>query len=512
MHLKVSKRGDRQYLSVVQNYREGGATKTKTIESIGYADEFAHLYDDPVEHFRAYVRQLNERAERGQEHVSIQLSRDAIIPTRTGTTQFRLGCAIALGYLDALGTSRYFAKHAHSRSMPSATARVFEMLSAERMLHVASKWESWQRRASFPRECQFSFEETYASLEWIGAHAQDIAAHMARAYEDSCGSYDLSRVYLVANSFPFVVADEQQADVAESGSLVQDVAVGLVLDSLGMPLGYRVLKGGLTPAGLLEGALEVRESFCAQRVVVVVGRLPDAPGVMRALGQAGVGFVVYRPLESEGERLARWAADTRGYAVSESGNWSMKTRVRNVDLGEVSQLKDVVLKGRDYTLRIQRSASGASVSSSPATSSGSVCVSSTETGFSGAAIFHLYRELWRTNEPFQVMESDFWPAPYPIDQQLHIQAHFVLCFAAFFALRLLRVRMGYAFNAAQTADALLRMEGIHLSQNWYLFSYRSAVSDSIEDAVGLERARRLRPRADIRHATACARKSAYNAG
>ena len=48
MHLKKTKRGERVYLSVVQNYREGGKTKTKTIESIGYVDQFTSQYADPI--------------------------------------------------------------------------------------------------------------------------------------------------------------------------------------------------------------------------------------------------------------------------------------------------------------------------------------------------------------------------------------------------------------------------------------------------------------------------------
>lgn len=56
MHLKKTKRGERVYLSVVQNYREGGKTKTKTIESIGYVDQFTSQYADPIAHFQAYGR------------------------------------------------------------------------------------------------------------------------------------------------------------------------------------------------------------------------------------------------------------------------------------------------------------------------------------------------------------------------------------------------------------------------------------------------------------------------
>lgn len=63
MHLKKTKRGERVYLSVVQNYREGGKTKTKTIESIGYVDQFTSQYADPI----APLPSLRRRAQRTGE-------------------------------------------------------------------------------------------------------------------------------------------------------------------------------------------------------------------------------------------------------------------------------------------------------------------------------------------------------------------------------------------------------------------------------------------------------------
>ena len=121
-------------------------------------------------------------------------------------------------------------------------------------------------------------------------------------------------------------------------------------------------------------------------------------------------------------------------------------------------------------------------------------------------IFHLYREIWRLAEPFQVLESDFSPSPYPVSHDQHIQAHFLICYAAFFALRLLRADMGWRYNAAQVADALLRMEGAYLDENWFLFSYRSDITDAIEEAAGVDIARRLRTPPEIRRDIARARE------
>ena len=79
MHLKKTKRGERVYLSVVQNYREGGKTKTKTIESIGYVDQFTSQYADPIAHFQAYVAELNERAKSENPPIAFTFPRDATI-------------------------------------------------------------------------------------------------------------------------------------------------------------------------------------------------------------------------------------------------------------------------------------------------------------------------------------------------------------------------------------------------------------------------------------------------
>ena len=155
MHLKKTKRGERVYLSVVQNYREGGKTKTKTIESIGYVDQFTSQYADPIAHFQAYVAELNKRAKSENPPIAFTFPRDATIDD-THIAQARWGSAIALAYLDALGVRRFFENRAGHVGFPAHAGRIFEMLASERMIHVAPKRETWQRRASFPRTCDFT--------------------------------------------------------------------------------------------------------------------------------------------------------------------------------------------------------------------------------------------------------------------------------------------------------------------------------------------------------------------
>ena len=167
------------------------------------------------------------------------------------------------------------------------------------------------------------------------------------------------------------------------------------------------------------------------------------------------------------------------------------------------RVKDTVLWGRDYAKLARKGR--AEGDSHDASLDGYICISSSETRLSAGTLFHIYRELWRLTEPFQLLESDFSPSPYPVAHGVHLRAHFLMCYAAFFALRLLRSDMGWSRNAAQVADALLRMEGSHVAENWFLFSYRSPVTDEIEQAAGVSVARRLRTAADIRREIAKAR-------
>ena len=63
MYLKKSfiKKTGRTYLSIVHGYRDqDGKSRTKTIKSIGYLDELAKQYDDPIEHFKNLAKQMQQ--------------------------------------------------------------------------------------------------------------------------------------------------------------------------------------------------------------------------------------------------------------------------------------------------------------------------------------------------------------------------------------------------------------------------------------------------------------------
>ena len=532
MHLKISKRGERRYLSVVQNYRENGKTKTRTIESIGYADAFADRYPDPIAHFRAYVDKLNEAQRASREPVTLSFARDEQIEAG-GEPTAREGAGIVLAYLDALGVGAFFRACAHDAGQVPQAGRVFEMLAAERAQHVTSKLEAWQARASFPRACDFGFKEVYEALPAIARASAGLVTHMNRAYERIRGKRDASVVYLVLQSFSFATANDVDSarHLHGTGAGRPVVGLGMALDRDGVPITYWIMPAAPDAADVRRTVDRLKRDLGARRVIVVAGRTPHAAHIAHDLARTGDGFVINRPLRpDDGDRRA-WIADPAGYRESRSGNYRIKSRIveaQGAPKGDV--VKDVVLWGRDYTARARQARTERAQQSSewaalaqetqaaapaepdpaahatpPADLDGYVCVASSEVDLSEAALFHIYREIWRLAEPFQIMEADVSPSPFPVPHADHVRAHFLICYTSFFALRLLRADMGWRYNAAQVAQALLEMRGAHLRDNWYLFSYRSPVSDAIEEAAGVPVARKLRTTGDMRTLISTAR-------
>ena len=398
----------------------------------------------------------------------------------TAVPPARLGAAIALGCLDALGIRDYFHARAGREGFPPQAGRVFEMLACERMMHATSKRESWATRASFPRACEFSFGEVYEALPCFAREKTRLDAQTRKSWLQIGGKADVGRAFLICGSYAFPV---------DGGSRRASIAVAL--DDDGMPIGYHDMEGRLNPEKFREAADELKRRSGASHAVIVAGGLRDLDPTMAELAKTGDGFALYQRDFKTVPELAAWAEDEEGYAPL-GGDVFMKWRISNriLENGNELPVKEIVLRGGGY-----------------ATNYSHAMLVSSELDMSGAAIVQLYRELWRQAEPFQPLEADFSSIPHPTDARDHIQAHFALCYAAFFALRLLRWKMGHLYNAADTADALLNMDGTHLQQNYYLFNYRNAVTDRIEESVGLEKARRLRTRADMRSVPKAVRKA-----
>ena len=64
VYLKINTANGKSYLYIVQSYREPKTKKTKKtiIKSLGCLEDLEKVYPDPISHFRAVVKNMNENA------------------------------------------------------------------------------------------------------------------------------------------------------------------------------------------------------------------------------------------------------------------------------------------------------------------------------------------------------------------------------------------------------------------------------------------------------------------
>ncbi len=79
---------ERVCLYFVEGYRENGKIKQRTIERIGFVDEFTHLYKDPLEHFKEIAIQKTKEKQERLKSITIELDPEAILPFDENTDSY----------------------------------------------------------------------------------------------------------------------------------------------------------------------------------------------------------------------------------------------------------------------------------------------------------------------------------------------------------------------------------------------------------------------------------------
>ena len=86
---------------------------------------------------------------------------------------------------------------------------------------------------------------------------------------------------------------------------------------------------------------------------------------------------------------------------------------------------------------------------------GYFAIITSEMDYDAKKIREVYHGLWRIEESFRILKSDFDARPIYVNKRSHIRAHFLVCFTSLIIIRLIQHFMGEnALSAERIADAL----------------------------------------------------------
>lgn len=334
MYLHKSKRKDgRVYLALVEGYRQDGKSKMRTVESLGYLDKLQKLYDDPIAHFQAVCDERNAAKEAEAQAVAIEIHPQQKIDKRA-VARKNIGSAVLLAVYNALGVETVIRNATRGSKAGYDANAVMRLLTVERILDPGSKKHAWENRGRHFFRTEFSLDDTYRALDPICACRDRIVSAVNRAV-DKMGIRDTACVFYDVTNYYFEVDEPgglRQKGVSKEHRKGPIVQMGLLQDSGGIPIGYRLFPGN-TPdvCTMLDVLAGMKRDYKCQRVIAVGDKGNNCSTNIAALTARGDGFVYsqsIRGAKSDAE-LKAWVLSEAGYARACDGEGRVTYKVKS---------------------------------------------------------------------------------------------------------------------------------------------------------------------------------------
>lgn len=555
MYLKKSKQGNgRIYLSITEGFRVNGKVKSRTVEKCGYLDELEKIYDDPIAHFTARAHELTEQKARENEPVVMEFSLKEKIDMRAENTK-NLGHAVLSSYYHKLGLDRFWKNRTSHKNFDYDPNAIFKLLTYSRITSPGSKQQAYRERRSLVDKMDFSADDMYRCLSFFSGHERDLVKWIDDSV-DKLSRRDTSTLYYDVTNYYFEI--EQEDELRKRGVSKEHrpspiVQMGLMLDAQGIPLDYQLFEGNTNDCLTLMPLLkDMRRRHGNSRVVVVADKGLNTSDNIAANTLDGNGFVFSQSVKRATKELKRWVCADAGYRGGK--DFRIKDRIRDRSITVTAEdgtkkkvdieVKEVAFWSRDFAVRSKaerakvieksmRAVEKCEVGAANAKTAqkyiidtavvvetgeaanhvyaldtdkiaveeeldGYYCIVTSELDKSAEEIVDIYRGLWKIEETFKVTKSTLEARPVYVSRHDRIHAHFMICYVALVILRLIQADLEWKHSADEIAGDLSKMEGALMKRNYYLFSYRSYLTDKLGKLCDLDLTRQILSTKDMK--------------
>ncbi len=309
---------DRILMYYAESYREKGKVKQRTIERIGYVDEFTHLYDDPVAHFKLVAKQMTKEKKERQKPVTVKLMPEALMPFDEDTESYdcvkNIGHAAISQVFHALGIHTFFDRRRKYLDISYNLTAVMKLLVYERILAPGSKRAAWLGRSKYFDKMDFDLNAVYRSLSILPKYRDDLLQHL---HKQMVSQYDRDSTVLFydVTNYYFEIDQEdsfRRKGVSKEHRPLPIVQMGLFMDQAGFPVTYDLFPGNTHDCMTFSPMSEkVREQLDVKHLI----------------------FVADKAMMS-GTNVAEVITNHNGYVFSKSvrgGSQTLKDTVRNTD-------------------------------------------------------------------------------------------------------------------------------------------------------------------------------------
>lgn len=565
MYLQKSynKKTGRTHLSIVHKYRDKNDPKkirSKTIKSIGYADEYEDQYDDPIAHFTQVAKEMDaERLKDTADYVFIIPKNENL---EIGTDDIRnFGYAALSKIYHELSIELFMNNHQRNTKAQYNANTLMKMLVYSRLLYPNSKKASYENRNRFFENTNYSLDDVYRFLSFLNDEKDELKKWLNNKVRQAYGR-DTSLVYYDVTNYYFEIDendDFRRKGVSKEHRPNPIVQLGLFMDTNGLPVTYKLFPGNTNDCLTFRPNLkQIKLDFELGRVITIADKaMCTGDNIWYTINTPSHdGYVFSMSVRGADKAVKEYVLDQKGY-IQKGEDFKFKSRLepREIQVTAASgrkmkktvDEKQVVFYSEKYAQRAREQRNNTiekakdliqhpgkykrstgygaakyidkitfdeetgevlpdksildlndALVEEEAKYDGYYLLVTSEMDKSDEEIIDMYRGLWKIEESFKLTKSELEARPVFLSTKEHIEAHFLTCFVALLILRILEMKIERRHSPMQITDSLRKCTCALASQNVYLFHYYDEVLKDLGDVIGIDFSRKARTLKEIK--------------
>ena len=320
------------YLSFVEGYGdESGKTKQKTIEKIGYLEDFKKIYDDPITHFKEIAKQRN--SEEINELVIKNLNTKIIDESHS---RKNLGYIIPKRIYKELGIHEFLKEKSSKLKIEYNLQDIFELLVYSRILFPNSKLSTYNHKDLYFENYDFSEKNMYRSFDYLANYKDEILKLCWNNTKDLYNR-DTSNTYYDTTNYYFEISYNDEDKLDENGNVIEKglrkkgpskehrkspiIQMGLLMDNNGLPMYYDLFPGNESEKTQMRPTLKkTKAKFDIGKTVIVADRGQNtSDNTVFIAGKNDDdktnhdGYVYGQSIIGADEEFKNWAVDQEGF-------------------------------------------------------------------------------------------------------------------------------------------------------------------------------------------------------
>ena len=316
----LEKKTGRSLMMIVEGYKEDGKVKHRTIERIGYVDEFTHLHDDPIAHYRQVAKRMTQEKNRRQGAVVVELMPGALLPFDGDTGSYdsvrNLGHAALSSVFHSLGIAQFFDDRRKYLDISYNLTAVVKLLVYERVLAPGSKRAAWFGRRKYFDKMDFDLNAVYRSLSILPRYREDLLQMLNQRMGELYGR-DATLLFYDVTNYYFEIDNEdgfRRKGISKEHRPNPIVQMGLFMDDKGFPVTYDLFEGNTNDGKTFSPmSARVRAQLDMDHIIFVADKAMMSGDNVADVITHHNGYIFSKSVRGGTQQLKDTVRDPRGY-------------------------------------------------------------------------------------------------------------------------------------------------------------------------------------------------------